>query len=177
MTRLLALNDRFGDWLARLDPVLPLVARLVFAAVLAMYFWASGLTKLDGFGLSTGAYAQVFPRVFDAVGYDASQLSLYHTAVVWAGTLAEFILPALIVLGLFTRLAALGMIGFITLQSLTDLIGHGALAQAETLGRWFDRAADGVILDQRLLWVFVLLTLVVKGSGPFALDRVIRARR
>jgi putative oxidoreductase len=177
MTRILALNDRLGDWLARLDTVLPLMARLVFAAVLAMYFWASGLTKLEGGSLSTGAYAQIFPRVFEAVGYDSSQLSWYHTVVVAFGTLAEFILPALIILGLLTRLAAIGMIGFIIVQSLTDLFGHGGLAHAATLGRWFDRVPDAVIMDQRLLWVMLLVILVVKGGGALALDRVISPRR
>lgn len=174
MSRLLMLNDRLGTLLSRLDPALSTLARFVFAGVLAGYFWASGLTKLDGFGLSTGAYAQIFPRVFEAVGYDASQLGLYHAAVVWAGTLAEFILPALIILGLFTRLAALGMIGFILVQSLTDLFGHNA--DATTLGRWFDRAPDAAILDQRVLWVMLLAVLVVRGGGALALDRLITPR-
>ncbi|WP_289085909.1 DoxX family membrane protein, partial [uncultured Sulfitobacter sp.] len=91
-----------------------------------------------------------------------------------AGTLAEFVLPALIVLGLLTRFAALGMIGFVVLQSLTDLYGHG---QWSALGQWFDRLPDGTILDQRGLWVLLLVVLVVKGGGPVALDRVLLARR
>ncbi len=175
MTPLLALNDALGRQLARLDPLLPLLARGVFAAVLALYFLASGLTKIDGFGLSTGAYAQIFPRAFEAVGYDASQLGTYHWLVVAGGTVAEFVLPVLIILGLFTRLAALGMIGFIVVQSLTDVVGHGA--QAATLGRWFDRVADAAILDQRALWVMLLVVLVAKGGGALALDRAITPRR
>ncbi len=43
----------------------------------------------------------------EAVGYDVSQLGIFHWLVVTAGTLAEFILPLLIVIGLLTRLAAL----------------------------------------------------------------------
>ena len=177
MSRLLTLNDAIGAALLRADPWLPTLARVVFAGVLAMYFWASGLTKLDGFGLSTGAYAQIFPKAFEAVGYDASQFGLYHWLVVMAGTVAEFILPALIILGLFTRLAAIGMIGFIVVQSLTDLFGHGGLAHDGTLGRWFDRASDALILDQRALWVVLLAVLVVKGGGALALDRMITPRR
>ena len=130
MTRLLSLYHTLTDLLERADWILPTLARFVFAAVLAGYFWASGVTKLgDGlFGLfspSTGAYAQIFPKAFEAVGYDASQLGLFHWAVVVAGTLAEFVLPLLIILGLLTRLAALGMMGFVAVQSLTDLYGHG----------------------------------------------------
>ena len=157
---------------------LPLMARIVFAGVLLSYFWASALTKLgDGitgiFSPSSGAYAQIFPRAMEAAMYDASQLSIFHHIVVVLGTWAEFILPFLIVIGLFSRLAALGMIGFIIVQSLTDLFGHGGIAHDGTLGAWFDRAPDSLILDQRALWLFVLLTIVLKGGGALSLDRVL----
>ncbi|WP_233495573.1 DoxX family protein [Rhodosalinus halophilus] len=160
---------------------LPSLARFTFAAVLLIHFWHAAATKLGPglFGLfqpAMGAYAQIFPRAMEAAGYDPGQLGLWHWAVVVSGTAAEFVLPGLIVLGLFTRLAALGMIGFVALQSLTDLYGHGGVAHAETLGAWFDRLPDGAILDQRLLWVFVLATLVAKGAGPLALDRLLAAR-
>ncbi|MBT26824.1 MAG: hypothetical protein CML60_10590 [Rhodobacteraceae bacterium] len=179
MTRLLSLYHTLTDLLERADWILPTLARFVFAAVLAGYFWASGVTKLgDGlFGLfspSTGAYAQIFPKAFEAVGYDASQLGLFHWAVVVAGTLAEFVLPLLIILGLLTRLAALGMMGFVAVQSLTDLYGHGGIAHAKTLGAWFDRLPDGVILDQRAFWMLALITLVIKGAGPVSVDGWLR---
>lgn len=179
MTRLLPPYLAIAARLDRADWVLPTLARLIFAAVLVGYFWASGATKLgDGvLGLimpSTGAYAQIWPKAFEAVGYDASQLGPHHWAVVVAGTLAEFTLPALIVLGLLTRLAALGMMGFIAVQSLTDLYGHGGIDHAATLGAWFDRMPDGVILDQRAFWMLALITLVIKGAGPISVDRVLR---
>ena len=179
MTALVTLHNMIFDAVERgLSGLLPLLARFIFAAVLLVYFWNSGLTKLgDGvFGFlspSNGAYAQIFPKQLEAVTYDASQLSVFHWLVVVAGTWAEFILPLLIVIGLATRLAALAMIGFITVQSLTDLYGHGGIAHPETLGAWFDRVPDAVILDQRLFWVFVLVVLVVKGAGALSLDRVL----
>ena len=152
--RLVAPLDRVAD------AVLTSAARLIFAAVLTGYFWASALTKLDGiFTPSLGAYAQIFPRAMEAAGYDAAQLGLFHWAVVMAGTYAEFILPALLLAGLLTRLAALGMIGFITVQSLTDLIGHGGIAHPETLGAWFDRLPDGLILDPAARRVLVVVVL------------------
>ncbi|HSF63706.1 MAG TPA: DoxX family membrane protein [Paracoccaceae bacterium] len=169
-------EDRLG---AALMPLLPLILRLVFAGVLAGYFWASGLTKL-GPGLlgfltpSDGAYVQIFPRAMEAAGYDSAALGLWHTLVVLAGTWAEFLLPLLIVLGLATRAAALGMIGFILVQSATDLIGHGAGAQA--LGAWFDRAPDALILDQRALWIAALATLAAMGGGALSLDGALRRR-
>jgi putative oxidoreductase len=153
MLKTLTLYDRATGWITAQDWLLPTLARFLFAAVLTQYFFTSGVTKLDGlFTLSTGAYVQIFPRAFEAAGYDATALSAWHGLVAYAGTLAEFVLPALIVLGLFTRFAALGMIGF-------------------------DRLPDGTILDQRGLWVLLLVVLVVKGGGPVALDRVLLARR
>ncbi len=156
--------------------VLPLLARLVFAGVLLAYFWTSGATKLgDGvmglFQPASGAYAQIFPRAFEAASYNTANLGLWHWAVVTAGTWAEFILPALIVLGLLTRLAAVGMIGFVVMQSLTDIIGHGA--DAATIGRWFDTASGALILDQRAFWVLGLAVLAFLGAGPLSADRLL----
>lgn len=173
MTRFVAVGqawlerlDRAGDWL------LPSAARLVFAGVLLAYFWASALTKLDGpFAVSMGAYAQIFPKAFEAVGYDVGQMGLWHRLLVLMGTSAEFALPALIVLGLLTRLAALGMVGFVLVQSLTDIFGHGAAT-----GAWFDRASDALILDQRALWMLLILVLILKGAGPISADHLLRER-
>lgn len=159
---------------------LPTLARLVFAGVLAGYFWASASTKL-GEGIlgflapSDGAYVQIFPKAMEAAGYDASQLGLFHWAVVVAGTLAELLLPLLLLVGLFTRIAAVGMLGFVIVQSLTDIHGHGV--GGDDLGRWFDAASGALILDQRGLWAFVLVVLVFCGAGPFSLDRLLAGAR
>jgi putative oxidoreductase len=150
--------------------LLPLLARLVFAGVLAGYFWTSALTKFAGpFTPSFGAYGQIFPRAFEAVGANTDNLGLWHWAVALAGGYAEFLLPALLILGLFTRLASLGMVGFIVVQSLTDIVGHGA--DAATIGAWFDRFSDALILDQRGLWVLLLSIPLLLGPGWLALDR------
>lgn len=154
---------------------LPILARLVFAAVLARYFWASALTKLDGiFTPSLGAYAQIFPRQMEAAGYDTSALGTFHWLVVMAGAYAEFILPVLLILGLATRLAAFGMVGFVIVQSLTDIFGHKA--DAATVGAWFDRFSDALILDQRAFWMLLLATLIGLGAGPLSVDGLIRKR-
>ena len=151
---------------------LPLLARFSFAAILLAYYWASALTKVDfeTMSLTTGAYAQIFPQASAAVGYDVSQLGFFHSFVVVLGTLAEFALPAMIFVGFMTRLAALGMIGFVLVQSITDIFGHQV--DASTIGALFDRFPDAVILDQRLLWVTILMVIFVKGAGSLSLDHL-----
>ena len=153
--------------------VLPFAARLVFAGVLLAFFWRSAATKLGPgpFTPSDGAFIQVFPRAVEAAAYDFAQLTGVHAAVVLAGTWAEFLLPALIVAGLFTRLAALGMAGFVGVMSLTDVLGHG-VAGAD-LGAWFDGAPGALILDQRALWLLLLGILVLLGPGRLSADRLI----
>lgn len=181
MSRLISLHNSLFGFLERMgDHILPLLARFVFAATLLMYFWRSATTKLgDGiFGFlrpSAGAYTQMFPKTMEAVSWDISQLSIFHWLVAVLGTWAEFLLPLLILLGLATRLAAIGMIGFVTVQSLTDIYGHGAV-DAQTLGAWFDGASNSLILDQRLFWVFLLLVLVLKGAGFLSIDALLRKR-
>lgn len=180
INRLTSVHDAIFRRLESLTvPVMTTLARFLFAAVLLIYYWNSGLTKLgDGFlGFlfpSDGAYIQIFPKAVEAAGYDLSQLSAFHWLVVVAGTWAEFLLPLAIVIGLFTRLAALGMIGFVVVQTLTDLYGHGGLAHDGTLGAWFDRMPDSIVLDQRAFWVFVLLYLVFRGGGPLSVDRLLK---
>jgi putative oxidoreductase len=98
-------------------------------------------------------------------------MGLWHKLVVLFGAWAEFALPVLILIGLLTRLAALGMVGFVLIQSLTDVIGHGA-----AWGAWFDRASDAVILDQRAFWMLLFLVLILKGAGPISVDLLLRDR-
>ena len=172
---LLQLPDRALSWLEPSSTtVLTTLARFVFAAALFMYFWNSGLTKIpDGIGNlfspSFNAFAQIYPKGAEAASYDITQATSFQKLVILAGTWSEFILPLLVVIGLFTRAAALGMIGFVVVQSLTDIYGHGA-----ALGAWFDAASDSA-LDQRAFWVFLLLVLVFRGGGPLSVDRFLRS--
>ncbi|MEM1163811.1 MAG: DoxX family protein, partial [Pseudomonadota bacterium] len=155
-----------------------LAARVVFAAVLFLYYWNSALTKIgDGFmgvfQVSDGAYFQIVPPIVEAADYDASAVAFFPWGlIVTVGTYAEFILPVLIVIGLFTRLAALGMIIFVIVQSYVDIAFHGV--DAETIGVLFDRLPSATILDQRALWSFLLLVLLIKGAGAISLDGLIR---
>lgn len=170
----------FGDWF------LGLAARLVFASVLLQYFWNSALTKVvnprtgadgvfDYFTLQDNAMAQIAPKAFEEVGYDASQLDIGYWLIGYAGAYAEFLLPLLIVIGFATRLASIGMIGFIAVMTWVDITGHGA--DETTIGHFFDRIADSAIADQRLLWLLPLLYLILRGAGTISVDGMLRTFR
>jgi len=178
-----AISGKLEPWL------LPTLARFTFVAVLFMYFWASAVrkisfppvtsvseffsaaTSLDSYIVSSGAYGTIFPAAYTAAGYDLDNLTTFHTVVAYAGTYAEFILPVLIAVGLFTRLAALGMIGFIFVQSYVDIYGH--MVDKTAIGSWFERISDSPIMDQRLFWVTILMLLFIKGAGPLSADKLI----
>ena len=164
----------FQPWL------IPTLARLVFVGVLLVYFWGSAYTKLgEGitgiFCLSIGAYAQMFPVAMENSGYDPSQLGFHYVIIALFGTWSEFILPGLILVGFLTRLASIGMIGFIFVQSLVDITGHNLSDKA--VGNWFDSASDSLIFDQRAFWVFLLLVLILRGAGPISVDHALRPKK
>lgn len=169
------LQQALEDWF------LGLMARFVFAAVLFLYFFNSAMTKIgDGplgfLTVTDNAYFQILPTVVEQYGFDASQIPAFpYQLIVMAGTYAEIVLPVLIIVGLFTRLAALGMIGFVAVQSYVDIAFHGV--DEKTIGAWFDRLSDAVILDQRALWIFMLVYLVIRGAGAISLDYLFADRR
>jgi putative oxidoreductase len=155
------------------DEVLPLLARFTFAATLSVFFWKSVLTKFgDGLtGLvvpSAGAYLQIFPMRFEAVGYDTDALSSLDWLVAVAGTYGELILPILVVIGLATRFAAFGMMGFIVVMSIVDVWGHNVMA-----GQLFDGDPSSLVADQRLYWLLMLAVLVFRGGGSLSVDKVL----
>jgi len=151
---------------------LGLLARFAFAAVLLVYFLNSAMTKVGpGFLVADNAYYQIVPPIIEAAGYDVANVAFFPwKIIVFMGTYSEFVLPVLIVVGLFTRIAALGMIFFVLVQSYVDVTIHQI--GAEATGAWFDRFPDAAVMDQRLLWVVPLIYLVVKGAGALSLDRV-----
>lgn len=157
--------DHASNWLT------PTLARLVFVAVLLVYYWNSATLKIDGsiFSPSAGAFGQIFPKAAEAVLYDVSQMTLYQRVVIFLGTVAEFVLPALLLIGLLTRLAAVGMIGFVWVQTLVDVNGHGI-----KLGSLFDNAIT--LMDQRVMWTFLFLVIAINGAGPISLDRLLRLK-
>ena len=174
--RVFGFLERLGDsWL------LGMIARFAFAAVLWGYFLSSAKTKvgeglLGFFSVSYSAYYQIALPAVEAAGGDVDAVPFFPWGLmVIMGTYAEFILPLLIVIGLFSRLAALGMIGFIAVQTFVDITVHQI--GAETIGALFDRFPDSVIADQRLLWIVPLTVIILKGPGLLSLDALLTRSR
>ncbi|MEL6978725.1 MAG: hypothetical protein AAGM38_08625 [Pseudomonadota bacterium] len=180
-----ALQTASENWL------LGLAARLIFASVLLFFFWNSAFLKviapdfspeaiqaqqmgrlvptgpLDYLTVEPSAYSVIAPQAVEAVGGDLSKLDLVTTLIVHAGAYGEFILPGLIVLGLFTRIASVGMIIFIGVMTWVD--AQRSPEEWNTL-LLFDNNADALLMDQRLLWLFLLLYLAIRGAGAISLD-------
>ncbi|MCT4656416.1 MAG: DoxX family protein [Cohaesibacter sp.] len=149
-------------------------ARLVFSSALFFFFVNSAISKVgEGFfGIfspSAAAYAQILPHIAEAVVYDTSKIDFFPwTIIVIAGTVAELILPITILLGLFTRLSSLAFIGVIAVMTYVDIALHGV--PSETIGAFFDQQHNAEIADLRILWLFPLFYLIIKGPGKISLD-------
>ena len=126
------------------DGVLALVARLGVASV----FFLAGRTKVEGFlHITDGAYS-LFAEEY-ALPLIPSDLAA-HLA-----TYGEHLFPVLLVLGLFTRLSALALLG------MTLVIQLFVYPDA-----W----------STHLSWAAILLFLTAKGGGKWSLDRVLGIR-
>jgi putative oxidoreductase len=177
------LHDRVFGYIERMGDawLLGLIARFAFAAVLWFYFLNSAKTKvgegfLGFFSISSGAYYQIALPAVEAAGGDVDAVAFVPWGlIVTMGTYAEFVLPLLIVIGLFSRLAALGMIGFIAVQTFVDITVHQI--GAESIGALFDRFPDSIIADQRLLWIVPLSVIIIKGPGLLSIDALLNRSR
>jgi len=120
------------------ESLLLLVARFGIASV----FFLSGRTKVDGWlTISDSAYS-----LFETE-YRLPLLSPYVAA--HAATYAEHFFPVLLVLGLFTRFAALGLFG------MTLVIEIFVYPDA-----W----------PTHLSWVAILMPLIARGGGRWSVD-------
>jgi len=145
----ISLRQRWNGLAERLqlllnDTVLCLVARLGIASV----FFMSGRTKVEGLLSITPSTYELFQSEY-ALPLVSPWLAT-HLA-----TYAEHLFPLLLVLGLFTRLSALALLG------MTTVIEVFVYPDA-----W----------PTHLSWAGLLLLLVAKGAGALSLDRVLRLR-
>lgn len=150
--------ETIGDVFARLpDGAIALLARLGLAAT----FWKSGQTKIQGFALDLveGRWEWGWPRFSDtAIDLFRDEYRLPVLAPEWAAGLAaaaEHVFPALLVVGLFTRMSALALL------IMTLVIQIFVYPSAYPV---------------HALWATALLFLMKNGAGPLALDRMIGPR-
>ncbi|MBU6207383.1 MAG: DoxX family protein [Alphaproteobacteria bacterium] len=117
---------------------------LFLRIVSAHVFWASGRSKI-----MDGTWFSLRPEIIDQFRDD------FHTPypALFAPLAAtmEHVLPILLVLGLFSRFAALGLVG------MTLFIQFFVFPDA-----WW---------TVHSLWLGLLLTIVVRGGGVWSLDR------
>jgi putative oxidoreductase len=138
---------------AAIPQSLPLLA-LRFA--IAVPFFKSGLTKWDGFlQLSAGAQ-YLFTEEFRLHIFGSEIPYPYPLAFATLSGIGEIVLPILLVLGLFTRFAAFGILCMTAIIQLT--------------------VPDGWA-NFHLPWAAMALTLLTFGPGRIALDALIFRKR
>jgi putative oxidoreductase len=138
------------DWPARLlerflpEALLLLVARLGVAAI----FFLSGRTKVEGWLTLKDTTFFLFKEEY-ALPVIPPEIAAY------AATYAEHFFPLLLVFGLFSRYAALALLG------MTLVIQIFVYPDA-----W----------PTHLSWAGLLLPIIAKGGGALSLDRLLRIR-
>jgi putative oxidoreductase len=140
-------------WLAAIPHSLPLLA-LRFA--LAVPFYKSGLTKWDGFLQLSGGAEFLFGSEFKLHILGSQYPYPFPLAAAYGAGIAEIVLPVFLVLGLFTRFAALGLLVMTAVIQITVPEGWA---------------------NFHLPWAAMALTLVVFGGGRIALDAFRERRR
>ncbi|WP_313906813.1 DoxX family protein [Sphingopyxis sp. P1IMeth2] len=126
-----------------------LFTRLVLAGV----FWRSGRTKVE-----EGSWLSISDSTYFLFQEEYSGVPLPSEFAALAATMAEHLFPVLLVLGLFTRLSVLALLG------MTAVIQIFVYPDA-----WW---------PVHSLWVALALMLIIRGGGTIALDSpVARASR
>ena len=136
---------KIPEWL------IALAVRLVIFRV----FWLSVQTKIVGWTIAGQHFK--FWELTDAVFFQFWEYPapLNSDFMIYAGTFAEFFLAIAILLGLFTRYAATGLLA-VTL----------VIQFVEPTGWW----------SAHVYWVILLVYLVRQGGGLVSVDRLIARR-
>lgn len=143
---LLGIWNRIANRLGELigDSFLVLVARFSIAAI----FFMSGRTKVSGFLTITPSTYELF-RTEYALPLISPELAAHLSAY------SEHVFPVLLVVGLFTRVSAMALLG------MTFVIEVFVYPDA-----W----------PTHLSWAGLLLLIIARGAGKLSLDRLIGIR-
>lgn len=140
-----------GAVLAWLTWLAALVAPPLLRIALAIPFFRSGLTKWDGMSLSSSA-TYLFENEFKLHVFGMAYDFPMPTIAAHASAMGEIVLPILLVLGLATRFAA---VGILVMTAIIQLV-----------------VPDGW-LTFHLPWAAMAFALIALGPGALSLDRLI----
>jgi putative oxidoreductase len=150
IARVFGAHASLGSWLERqVEPVFNVGVRVWMAKI----FFDSGLIRVSTWEKQAGLFTDIHP-VPGVPGMIAAALT----------TAGELALPVLLVLGLLTRLPALGLL------AMTMVIQFVAAQTPQGI-------ENGIGHPQHYLWMFLLGYLAIRGGGSLALDRILAPAR
>jgi thiosulfate dehydrogenase [quinone] large subunit len=145
----------------------PMITITVLRVFVGWHFLYEGIAKLTAPSWSAAGYLKQargpFADLFKGLAAQPNLLANADLITMWGLTLVGILL----VLGLFTRLASLGGIGFILLFYLCNPPFVGYFYSIPTEGSY-------LIVNKNLVELGALVVILVTGSGRFAgLDRIV----
>ena len=126
----------------------PWLTQFVLRVALAVPFWRSGVLKWDGFLQLNPTAVLLFTSEFQLHLPGGPYPYPAPAVMAFLSGSAEIVFPILLVLGLFTRLAALGLLVMTIVVELTVPTG------------W----------PVHITWAAMALALMTWGAGPISLD-------
>ena len=147
----LALLDKVENIAQKLLP--SALASLALRLALAVPFFKSGLTKWDGFLKISETPELLFTEEFKLHVFGGVYDYTFPKLMAWGSSLGEIILPILLVLGLGTRVAAIGLLFMTALIQLTIPDGWA---------------------NFHLPWAAMAIAIIVLGPGKLSLDWLLR---
>ncbi len=148
---LMGFANRLERTLAFFVPVS--LTSLVARIALAVPFYKSGLTKWDGFLQLSDTPPLLFAEEFKLHVFGQTFDYPFPTLMAWGSSIGEIVLPILLVLGLFTRFAAVGLLAMTALIQLTIPDGWA---------------------NFHLPWAALALAIIYMGPGKIAFDNFLR---
>ena len=146
-------DARFSRW--------PMIAITVLRVAIGWHFLYEGIAKLSSPSWTAAGYLKQargpFADLFKSLAAQPNLLASSDLITMWGLSLVG----VLLILGLFTKLASLGGIGFIVLFYL---------ANPPFVGYFYSIPSEGsyLIVNKNLVELCALVVILVTGSGRFA---------
>lgn len=131
-----------------IDAVMLLFVRISLAGI----FWRSGRTKVD-----EGSWLSVSDTAIFLFEEEYKGVPLPPEFAAYMATYAEHLFPVFLVVGLFTRLSALALLG------MTMVIQIFVYPEA-----WW---------SVHMIWVALALVLILRGGGSLSLDQLLTRKK